>query len=290
MYSAHQFISAMQAHGLQPPASFPSGKIVRFPGADKSVSNRAGWGILFDDGLGGSFGDYSTGLSHNWRSDKSDTLSDAEREAFKLAVKERTRQHAIEASKNKNAAALLANKMLKDSRLETHPYLDRKGFPDAFAPVLNGELLVRMGDDNGVFGLQRISADGTKKFLFGQRCDGAFMRIGKQNPKHIILCEGYATALSVYACRAALNGDCAVIVCFTAHNLTLVAARFKTCFVIADNDYADRNDRRAGQAAAEVTGQRYFLSEREGEDFNDFHQRVGTFAASQELKMAVMKR
>jgi hypothetical protein len=41
-----------------------------FPGLGKKRSNRAAWCLLFADGDGGVFGDWSTGLSEVWHSDQ----------------------------------------------------------------------------------------------------------------------------------------------------------------------------------------------------------------------------
>jgi len=52
-----QFQAAIQAAGLTPPDAIEIGKIHRFPGVGKRNGNTAGWCMLFDDGLGGCFGD-----------------------------------------------------------------------------------------------------------------------------------------------------------------------------------------------------------------------------------------
>lgn len=61
-----QFRDAIRSTGLEPPDAIKPGKVHRFPGAGKGPSNRAGWCLLFHDGLGGCFGDWSSGLSHTW--------------------------------------------------------------------------------------------------------------------------------------------------------------------------------------------------------------------------------
>ena len=67
MLEISQFKDAILNAGLTPPDHIEPGKIYRFPGADKSASNKAGWCKLFEDGIGGVYGDYSTGLSASWQ-------------------------------------------------------------------------------------------------------------------------------------------------------------------------------------------------------------------------------
>jgi len=43
-----------------------------------------------------------------------------------------------------------------------------------------------------------------------------------------------------------------------------------------------------GQTVAEKTGKPYFISETVGDDFNDYHQKVGLFKASQSLKKLLL--
>lgn len=83
-----QFRNAMRAAGLEPPDVIEVGKLHRFPGVGKRNANTAGWCKLFDDGLGGCFGDWSSGFSGNWQAERDIPLSATEREAFKRHVAE----------------------------------------------------------------------------------------------------------------------------------------------------------------------------------------------------------
>ncbi len=56
-----QFRDAIHVAGMEPPDVIQPGRLYRFPGAGKRNSNTAGWCKLFDDGLGGCFGDWSSG-------------------------------------------------------------------------------------------------------------------------------------------------------------------------------------------------------------------------------------
>ena len=75
------FRNAMLEMGLTPPEVIEPGRFYRFPGRDKRSSNRAGWCIGFADGLGGTFGDWSSGLTVDWQARRDRPLSHSEREA-----------------------------------------------------------------------------------------------------------------------------------------------------------------------------------------------------------------
>lgn len=76
------FIKAMQSAGFNPPDTIQPGKFYRFPGIGKKRGDDSGWCRLFDDELGGVFGDFSSGFEGYWqaRSDRANTTE--ERQAF----------------------------------------------------------------------------------------------------------------------------------------------------------------------------------------------------------------
>lgn len=173
-------------------------------------------------------------------------------------------------------AALKASAMLGYSEMKTHPYLAKKGFPETLGHVLDERLLVPMFCGEPLVGCQVIDADGGKKFLGGQRADGATFTIGRGKP---VLCEGYATGLSVHAAATALKARCAVVVCFSASNLQRVGETRRDAVVVADNDASE-----TGAKVAKATGLPWWMPPDVGHDFNDFHQQVGLFRASQALR------
>jgi putative DNA primase/helicase len=98
-----------------------------------------------------------------------------------------------------------------------------------------------------------------------------------------MFCEGYATALSIRECMKASNIKYAIYVCFSASNMKHIARTVGGGFIVADND-----PNCIGEKTAKETGKPYWLSETVGDDFNDYHQRLGTFRASQSLKKALL--
>jgi putative DNA primase/helicase len=192
-------------------------------------------------------------------------------------IKEIIAKDNKERNKVQAEAAEKARWILGQTIRTTHPYLVKKGFPDEAGNVWikDGKkiLVVPMFIANRLVGLQLIDEEGTKKFLYGQRTKGAsFIMDAKGLP---ILCEGYATALSIRAIMNALKMPYRIIVCFSAGNLQEVAGTVLGGCIVADNDSS-----KTGQRAALQTGKPYWLSDTSDEDFNDYHLRVGLFHAS----------
>jgi len=178
-----------------------------------------------------------------------------------------------------------AVRMLNDSGYRTHPYLEAKGFPDEQGSVLNIEnkpvLLIPMRLGKSLCGVQQIWEDGTKKFLYGQRTSGATFAFDNKGLN--IVCEGYATALSVRAAMKQLKRRYTIHVCFSAGNMVRVAEGLEPGLVIADNDKSG-----TGQQAAADIGWPVWMSDLEGEDCNDYHRRVGLFGLSQSLTQSML--
>ncbi len=188
-----------------------------------------------------------------------------------------------ELTERHHKAAQKAAKMLSECELGVHSYLASKGFPEQLVNVLNGDLaVIPMRCGRELVGCQTISADGEKKFLFGQRSGGAEFVIG-QSGTHV-LCEGYATALSAQVVLRNLKMPYSIHVTFSAGNMKRIAQALQGGVVLADNDTSG-----TGERVAKEIGWPYFMSDAVGEDFNDAHQRIGTFALAMKLK-AVMRR
>jgi putative DNA primase/helicase len=126
-------------------------------------------------------------------------------------------------------------------------------------------------------GVQTITIDGEKKFLFGQQCSGAEYVI--DNKGRDVFCEGYATGLSIRAALSALKMRYRVRVCFSAHNMSKMASACDGGVVIADNDLSG-----TGARSAQESGRGCIMSAVQGEDANDWHRRLGTFRFAQELR------
>ncbi len=178
-------------------------------------------------------------------------------------------------------AASKAGWILHQSSPSTHSYLAAKGFPDEMGNVWNQLLVVPMRQGANLVGCQLIDNEGNKKFLNGQMTKGAsFVMDAKGLP---ILCEGYATGLSVRAVMKAMKIRYSIFVTFSAGNLKAVSRDVSGGIVVADND-----PNGVGEQVARDTGKPYWISEATGEDFNDFHVRVGLFKAMNSLKRVIV--
>jgi putative DNA primase/helicase len=190
-----------------------------------------------------------------------------------------------ERTKLASEAVSKAVRMLNDSGYSSHEYLKAKGFPDEQGSVLNIEnkpvLLIPMRTGKSLVGVQQIWPDGTKKFLYGQRTSGATFTFDNKGLN--IVCEGYATALSVRAAMKQLKRRYTIHVCFSAANMVKVAAGLEPGLVIADHDESG-----TGQAAAAEIGWPVWMSDLMGEDANDYHRRIGLFGFSQSLTQSML--
>lgn len=190
-----------------------------------------------------------------------------------------------ERAKLASAAVSKAVSMLNASGNATHPYLEAKGFDREMGIVLKIDnqpvLLIPMRTGKSLVGLQQIWPDGTKKFLYGQRTAGATFTFDNKGIN--IVCEGYATALSVRAAMRQLKRRYTIHVCFSAGNMVRVAEGLEPGLVIVDNDESG-----TGQQAAASIGWPTWISDRVGEDANDYHKRVGLFELSQSLTHSML--
>lgn len=212
-----------------------------------------------------------------WKSNETNTLSPYLIKARDDAAAQRDRL----ASK----AAAKAGWIMHQTQPKTHPYLTKKGFPDEQMPVWETDgkqlLVVAMRKEGRIVGCQLIDDQGAKKFLYGQTTKGAvFTMDAKGIP---IFCEGLATGLSIQAVMRANKMRYTIYVCFSASNLKEVSRSIREGIVVADNDPSG-----VGEGVAKETGKPYWLSDTVGEDFNDYHMRVGIFKASQSLKKTLL--
>jgi putative DNA primase/helicase len=178
--------------------------------------------------------------------------------------------------KRQEAAAKKAGWIVKNAVKSGHPYLVKKGFitdhPDQL--VWNQLLVIPMRIGQKLVGCQLIDTEGNKKFLSGQITKGAELVIDAKGRD--ILCEGYATALSLRRVLRHARIRYRIHVCFSASNIVQIASNYPQCVIIADNDPV-------GIRTAKKTGRPYWVSPVEGEDFNDFENRVGISEASRTI-------
>ena len=187
-------------------------------------------------------------------------------------------------------AASKAAWILNQCQVGKHEYLQAKGFPDEQGLVWVSKesklLVIPMRIDNRLVGCQLIDVDGSKKFLFGQKTSGAAMVFDNKGIN--ILCEGYATGLSIKEVLKNMKRRYTIHVCFSAGNMVKVAKTLPSGFVVADHDKPNpQNGTRAGHVAVDSIGWPFWISNVEGEDANDLHQRLGLFRFSQSIVRSI---
>jgi putative DNA primase/helicase len=153
--------------------------------------------------------------------------------------------------------ALKAEYILNQAILATeHPYLTRKGIDlHGIGVSSKGDLVIPVLSGEQISSLQFISPDGSKRMLGGGKIKGCFGLIGQLNPNDnlVLLCEGYATAATLFECMGY-----PVFYCFNANNLysvaeTLVKEYEFNPVICADNDSHLKNNvgiEKAQQAAS----------------------------------------
>lgn len=185
--------------------------------------------------------------------------------------KEKTEQDRIS---RQQKAMSKAGFIMKSAVKTTHPYLAKKGFAEESGYVWNDLLIIPMRIDGNLVGCQMIDKDGNKKFLSGQITKGASAIF--ENKGRDIICEGYATALSVRRALKLARKRYTIHVAFSAGNIATLSKKLSKHIIIADNDPV-------GIKTAKSTGRPYWLSDVEGEDANDFEMRAGTAELSRQL-------
>lgn len=269
-----RFEDFARLHGLKINSLIP-GKWVAVPTEDHPHKRNGRYKWLGDIGWVQNWATMET--PEMWRGEENDYRAQQVRRAVQDAGRERMRLAEKAASK--------AGWIMHQAKPDTHEYLRRKGFEDEVGNVWRTEdgealLVIPMRIGSKLVGCQLIDGKGDKKFLYGQQTKGAsFVMDAKGIP---IMCEGYATALSVRAIMKAMKVRYAIHVCFSAGNLKEVARHITGGIVVADHD-----PNGVGEKAARDTGKPYWLSDTVGEDFNDFHLRVGLFKAMGSLKKTV---
>lgn len=287
-----EFANAMRAAGLEPPAVIEPGKLHRFPGIGKRNGNTAGWCKLFPDGLGGVFGDWSTGLKEVWHARRDRPMTAAEHDAWRKQLEEAKREADAEQARVHAEATKLAKSIYDaaDKNVAGHPYAMKKRI-DLGPLVRRGAwpqrgwddaLIVPLYDANGkLVTLEAINTDGDKDFLKGGAKKGAFHPIGKiSDAKVICIGEGLATV--------AVAGGPAVAA-MDAGNLLAAAESVRQInptaeiVFLADNDVRDdgRNPGiEAATAAARAIGGKIAIPEMDGRkcDFWDLWNERGAEA------------
>jgi len=216
-----QFREAIQSAGLTPPDQVVTdGTLHRFA-SDGKRGDDAGWYVLHGDGIAaGAFGCWRSGLKQTWRADIGRRLTPQELEQYRQRMEAaKLQREEYERTKWEAAAQQAVREWdAAEPAQDSHPYLTRKAVRAHGLRVdRDGCLLVPVFIGGELHSLQRIPADGKKRFLPGGRTSEGFYFIG-EGTGTLCIAEGFATAATIHE----VTGMPAVVA-FTAHNLEPVA-------------------------------------------------------------------
>jgi len=264
------FLNFCAAHGIILNHAPPIGVWKRYPTTDHPKKRNGAVKFM---------GDHAFVQNHATDTEVSVWQTDAPVNIDVARIAKMAKDAENERRKMQTDAAAKADSILRNSQLAKHDYLKAKGLEDLWGKVWvnNGEqiLVIPMWVDRQLVGCQLIKADGSKKFLYGQRTAGAEFCVDRQGDH--ILCEGYATGMSIQKAMKSLKRPYTIHICFSAGNMKKVADG-KTGLIVADNDASG-----TGERVAKEIGWPYWMSDTVGEDANDYLMRVGLFKFTQSL-------
>ena len=274
------FRTAVLDAGITPPDVIEAeGQLHRFHVEGDKAGSRNGYYVLHLDGrAAGIFGSWKAGLRSTWAADGK-RMTEAERQSFAKLIEvakikaqaERRAEHearAIEARAEWDAAAPAD---------PAQPYLLKKAVKPHNLRQRGGLLIVPLFDAFGLlWNVQRIQADGGKRFKPG-RAGGLFSPLGElTNPTTILICEGFATGATLHE-----ESGHPVLCAMNAGNLLPVATAARSAWAGAELVICADNDRQTegnpgvthATAAAKATGAKLIVPEFPegvpGSDFND---------------------
>ena len=228
MSKIENFRQQMAEHGLDLKEIIPDGAIHRFPT----------WGDSVGETSGAYWHNGSVGWFQDWRSMETPEivkgeLSDADQAALDGSFSGVNNKVSI-----KSLEAGIRRIWNAGTEPDGHPYLRKKGITAPSGRIKQHEdclIIPVFGINNELNGLQRIDADGRKKFLAGTRKKGSFFSIPGNGT--YLICEGFSTGVSLHEATGAN-----IAVAFDAGNLPRVARAVskkidpKNIIIAGDND------------------------------------------------------
>lgn len=265
------------AHGLII-RNLVRGKITRCPTEDHPRKNNGAFYFDTDFGWVMNWAEHIEPIYWKDQTPRSEEQRKAIQGRIDASRKKAVKERAIAQRRAAEKAAWI----LEQCELDQHAYLDSKGFPDMRCnvwrkPDCDPLLVVPMYCGDVLCGCQLIDISGRKKFLTGQRTNGAYFKIGQTGRE--IICEGYATALSIHALMTAAKIPATIYAAFSVGNASRLAKTHPRAFWIADHDVSG-----VGQKAAAESGLHWWMPPHPGTDANDRHKELGLFAAMMELR------
>lgn len=258
------FVSFASHNGLNINNLDDSGDIVRVSTTEKPSAKN---------------GSYSWDGYHGWvqnwnRHDKPVYYETSHIKKLTSDEQKKLNEKRIEIEKNREFNHHIAKthiiRKIKEGKIDSHPYLRSKGLTDKC--LVDGVNLVIPIYDYRSYepsGYQNIYWGGDsyiKKMATGTKARGGIHTIGDRSAQSYILCEGFATGLSISKAIKSSGMNMAVVVCFSASNVAFMGRRLKSRpgYVYADND-----ENGTGENSAKCSGLKYCISKKVGNDAND---------------------
>lgn len=281
-----KFITSMVNAGIVPKSTHhiqPSDRFKRIQqetdkGGKRSISY---WLKTEYDFAYGYAKDFKTGQELRFNSAAEDpSMTRADIARVKAVLKARKAEEDLRiAERHAKIAIRAAHKWSLASKEGTTPYLERKNIKLHSARIYgaNNVIVPILEAGKEIVSYQLIRPDGSKEFPFGGKKTGCYHIIGQINPtKPIIICEGFATGVSLYEAISAAWGQ-GVVVAFDAGNLLPVARSLRneyknTPFIVAaDNDPAPymTGQKAAAKVQKSVSNVSIVMPKTIGHDFND---------------------
>jgi hypothetical protein len=280
----------IMSKGMTPPHIIRVGEFQRFAKPDKPASNQDAWLIYneFEDTYNegqvvgnAQFGYWGSGGNTVFKfcSKNTDYMSAREMREFNEQRDQMIKQLKEEKAEKQEKAAKKAKEIIDrgSKPKDDHKYLKAKQIRPFGIVEDDGRLAVPVYYNGEICSIQRINANGSKRFLPGGRTKSGYFAINGDQ-KIIYVTEGYATACSIHEATKAQ-----VYVSFSCHNLYEVtmmvkAAHPDSAIIIAgDNDF--ETDGNPGYEAATNTSSSLNIVAKFPEpphvDFNDLHVAAG---------------
>lgn len=304
MSSLHERLCmACDAVGIEVPTAYKAGVWARSPVIGKAKTNRSGRVMIFDDYRGGVAFNWATGAQEKFFVDGQAQSKPVDIDRRRKAAEERRKREEAIALE----AAAIAAEIVRTAEPSKHPYLEAKGFSDklglvhekpsqclpdswlgramakAMPQTIHPVLVVPGRINREVSTVQLITIDGDKQNLLKGRMGGAAHRIS--TGRETWICEGYATALSVYAALALLGRSATVLSAFSAQNVAKVAQALPGAVIAADHDkpVEQFDGLGTGEHWARKTSCQWVMPPMRG-DFNDMHKAEGLRAVALKLR------
>lgn len=269
---------ALAARGITGLAIRADGDVYRFDAPGKRRGNLAGWYVCPTMEMA-VYGFWHTGEqqtvtvagAHNPIATEQARQAAEKARNEREAWRQRERARASQQARQEWAAAAQAD--------HRHPYLTAKHVQPHNLRQQSDILLVPLYADGELLNLQRIRADGTKRFLKRGRIKGAASLVGRlAGAGHVYVTEGWATAATIHEASG-----CPGVATMAANNLEPVARTLRHNLpahigitIAADNDRRTPGNpgltygRQAAEIiGADITWPRFPCEDCACSDFND---------------------